>query len=380
MQNTNHSHAGPAKNRVLVVPVLPCERWTSIDLYRENLKLTLSDTSSHRIDWIEPNWSPNAQGWRRRYLRYFKLPARLNRQFSSRRQTGPFPLVHILDHSYGHLIREDVKTVVTCNDVDHFIVSGIPPLARLFWKVKVRRLQKAWRIIAITSTLKEQIIKFIEVEEDRIVVNPYGIDHSVFRPAMPEGIVHLPANVLAAKSKGTLVAHIGKLGPRKNLNTLLKAIGLLRQRGFSLSLVRIGESIFSNELTSTIRQWNLADAIIDLGMRTPSEIADILSACDVLAFPSVQEGFGRPTLEAQACGIPCVLSDLPVMREVSGGAALFHESFSEEQLASHLQRVLEDTELRKSLILRGLANAKSYSWETHASKLHQVYSTAVELN
>jgi glycosyltransferase involved in cell wall biosynthesis len=98
------------------------------------------------------------------------------------------------------------------------------------------------------------------------------------------------------------------------------------------------------------------------------DIPLIYSASSMLVFPSLHEGFGLPIIEAMACGVPVVCSDLEPMIEVAGGAARLVDPRSEASIAGGIKKVLSDQDLRRSLVQQGLRRAKDFTWEKTAMK------------
>jgi alpha-1,3-rhamnosyl/mannosyltransferase len=92
----------------------------------------------------------------------------------------------------------------------------------------------------------------------------------------------------------------------------------------------------------------------------------------LFAFPSLYEGFGLPVLEAMACGIPVVCSNTSSLPEVAGNAALLVDPLDVDGLSAALHRALEDRELRKRMVDRGLAQAARFTWERSARQLRDV--------
>lgn len=116
--------------------------------------------------------------------------------------------------------------------------------------------------------------------------------------------------------------------------------------------------------------------VVEVGSVPESEIAAWYAAADVLAFPSVKEGFGLAALEAMAAGVPVVTSDLPVFREwmVPGRDALFAPVGDARALATALGEVLDDVELRARLVEAGRRLADQHSWEASARRHLEVYA------
>src|SRR6202011_2836911 len=128
------------------------------------------------------------------------------------------------------------------------------------------------------------------------------------------------------------------------------------------------DGIFEHHAASPIR-----DDILLPGFVPDDMLPAIYSAAQVLAFPSLYEGFGLPILEAMACGIPVVASHASCLPEVAEGAALMIEPTDVEGLTTALEVVLLDTALQTRLIEQGRNRAANYTWQRAAKLLLQVY-------
>jgi glycosyltransferase involved in cell wall biosynthesis len=173
------------------------------------------------------------------------------------------------------------------------------------------------------------------------------------------------------------VLAIGVLEPRKNLNHLMDAFFALKQRGnvpADLRLVLAGgkgwlfDGIFEHHAASPIR-----DEILLPGFVPEELLPAVYSAAEVLAFPSLYEGFGLPILEAMACGTPVVASRASCLPEVAEGAALMIDPTSVDALTESLEQLLTDDTLRARLVKGGRQRASEYSWQRAAEQLLDVY-------
>jgi glycosyltransferase involved in cell wall biosynthesis len=99
----------------------------------------------------------------------------------------------------------------------------------------------------------------------------------------------------------------------------------------------------------------------------------LLHGARALVFPSLIEGFGLPVIEAMASGCPVLASDIPVLREVCGDAALYAEPTSADQIAQAMQALASSAELRQTHRERGLERAREFSWRRCAEQTWEVY-------
>ena len=99
----------------------------------------------------------------------------------------------------------------------------------------------------------------------------------------------------------------------------------------------------------------------------------VYNLAEVLAFPSLIEGFGLPLVEAMKCGTPVIASDIPVMKEITDGAALLVDPLNSKLLADKIWEILNNFQLRKELIQKGLKRSKDFSWFNTAKEVLKIY-------
>jgi glycosyltransferase involved in cell wall biosynthesis len=173
------------------------------------------------------------------------------------------------------------------------------------------------------------------------------------------------------------VLYVGTIEPRKNLNRLLQAFELLRRDGFnSLVLVLVGSRGWDD--AAVIRgaeRLAACGAVRLLGRASAQDLVALYNLADVLAFPSLYEGFGLPVIEAMACGTPVVSSPNGSLAEIVGNAAELVDPTQVESIALGLRRVLSDPERRAALRTAGIAQAARFSWEAAAAQTRQIYAS-----
>lgn len=169
--------------------------------------------------------------------------------------------------------------------------------------------------------------------------------------------------------------HVGTVEPRKNVSTLLAAWRRLRaQRPGAPPLVLCGgfgwkAAALRREIAEAERQgW-----AVHLGYVSAEELAALYRGAELVVLPSFYEGFGLPAVEALRAGVPLVASDLPVLREVAGEAALFVPPDRAELWAERIAALLADPALRDALKRQGLERATLFDWNRAAAETARAF-------
>ncbi len=178
------------------------------------------------------------------------------------------------------------------------------------------------------------------------------------------------------------VLHVGTLEPRKSLPTLLEAWRLLRaapeDREPDLPMLvlcgRLGWK--SDLLRHEIDAARAAGWLVHYGYLPDEQVAALYRDALLVAMPSIYEGFGLPAVEAMVAGIPLMCSDIPVLREVAGDAAVYVTPERPERWAAALKRVLGDRDLRAELARRGRERGRRFDWRVSAEQTVNVWKKA----
>ncbi|HXE75804.1 MAG TPA: glycosyltransferase family 1 protein [Candidatus Xenobia bacterium] len=167
----------------------------------------------------------------------------------------------------------------------------------------------------------------------------------------------------------------------KNLGTLLEAMKRLRQQhGLEVELVTTANPnspLARGTATAAAdcalaRDPLLAACVRFLQSRSGEEMAELYSACDLFVWPTLVESFGLPLVEAMACGLPVVASDIPVNRELAGEAALYFSPLDADELAAQVSRLMRDAALRASMSRAAREQARGYTWSAHVDRLLKI--------
>jgi glycosyltransferase involved in cell wall biosynthesis len=267
--------------------------------------------------------------------------------------------------------------VITIYDLSFFLFpEGFQPWRRLYLKWGTGySARRARRIIAISNSTKQDIVRLLRVPGGKVEVVPCGVEED-FRP------VEDPDLLEDFRSKRGLarrmILFVGTIEPRKNLVTLLRSYALLRQQIQPPPLVIGGPKGWRHEeVFAQVQELDLQEHVIFPGYIPREELPLWYNAADLFAYPSLYEGFGLPPLEAMACGTPVVSSNSSSLPEVVGDAGVLVNPHGVEEMSEAMQRLLSDNTLRAEMATRGLAQARTFSWQRAAAETLQVYDRAM---
>ena len=321
----------------------------------------------------------NAELFNVSFLNWRSFRALLTDWMFVRRLNATGDLLHLPNQHlgrYGCFLK--VPYIITVHDlIRYFDLKGYglfihrPNLRdRFFLGLDYRGIRRATHIIAVSHTTKRDLMEHLGIPEERISVVYEGVEHSLFRP-VERRLFDFP-----------YVLFVGSEHPRKNLPTLIKAFKVLKERTGrrDLRLVKVGraggrEADFRSYTLRAIREAGLRldEDVVLTGFVDARDLPAYYSGAEVFVLPSYYEGFGFPPLEAMACGCPVVVSNAGALPEVAGPASLVVDPHDIEGLAEAMQRVMEDEALRDSLVRRGLAHARRFTWERTARETRRVY-------
>ncbi len=194
--------------------------------------------------------------------------------------------------------------------------------------------------------------------------------------AVPDHLWGLPI-VRNAKDDGLIILQSAGYAPHKDVETGINALSSLRRRGSkvysSCSLLITGcDTGFGERIGALARRLGVADRVKCVGQVSAEEMLRLQQSADIACIPSTYEGFGLPIVEAQALGTPVVASDIPVLREVTKGAALFFTPRDPEMLADRIESLAADPGLRARLGQAGYVACHQRTWRDFASELVDV--------
>ena len=209
----------------------------------------------------------------------------------------------------------------------------------------------------------------MKIPESKVSVTPLAADPK-FRPCQDQNEITRIKRTYNLPRPFCLA--VGTIEPRKNLPFLVEAFA--RSKRNDHDLVIVGKKGWDTEtLERNIQKLHLNERIKILEYVPEEDLVVILSSATALLFPSLYEGFGLPILEAMACGAPVVASTASSVPEVAGEAALYADPKDFSAWQAQISRVIADPNLRQVLRSKGLARAKSFTWENAALRTLEIF-------
>ena len=214
---------------------------------------------------------------------------------------------------------------------------------------------RADAIITVSAFTRGQVISLLGVEPSRVHVVHHGTRRLDFPTA----------------DRQKVILNVGAIQTRKNIARLVEAFESVDP---SWQLVIAGSAGYgSGEILARIEQSPARQRITVTGYVSPGELAAWYAKASVFAFPSLDEGFGMPVLEAMAAGIPVLTSNRSALPEVAGDAAVLVNPEDTGELAETLRSLTEREDLRSALAAKGIARARIFTWEKAVAETWKVY-------
>jgi glycosyltransferase involved in cell wall biosynthesis len=234
--------------------------------------------------------------------------------------------------------------------------------------------RRARMIICPSEATKRATVRLFGVEPERCRVIPHGVETEFALPASPSVKADVKARYALPER---YLLQLGTVQPRKNYVTSLRALARIpsSQR---MPLIVAGAFGWNYDgVIDAVRELDLRDWVRFVGYAAMPDLPALYQMAQAVLFPSLDEGFGLPLLEAFAAGTPVVASDAGAIPEVAGDAALLSAPEDTQALAENLLRLLTDRPLRERQVAAGRARAALYTWSASAAAHREVYESVV---
>lgn len=282
-------------------------------------------------------------------------------------------LIHSLSF-FTPLLVPHIPRVTTIFDLAYF---DIPTATDRFWGAYGRRMmphfaRRAAAIVTLSETSRRRIIDQFSRSPDDVHCIYAGVD-AQFRPVT--NAEHLQQVREKYQLWNPFILYVGAWHSHKNIPLLLEAFRGIK--GVDLALT--GQPHTPAQHRLIMQAANTANTVHCLGFVEDGDLPALYTLAQALVLPSRYEGFGMPVLEAMRCGTPVIASDIPVLREITGGNALFFslEDAPVAHLRTQLERIHNDIALRKQLRDQAYNHALQFSWSQTIADLVKVWRSVI---
>lgn len=290
----------------------------------------------------------------------------------------PLSRIDVFSTLMAPVINPTWSTVVHIKTMHAFTEpKSVAPLTRAYRLFSYPRTVKVAEAIIINSeSLRTEIERHLDVDSSKLRLIPEAVDHDLFKPG---DAAEARARVLAYGVTKPFVLFVSSLWPYKNCDGLLRAWAHARAALADHQLVIVGagrDEAYAASLPALAAELGISQDVVFVGGIALAETVPFYRAADVFVYPSFNETFGLPILEAMATGCPVVTSNSTAMPETAGGAAMLADPGDPASIA---KAILEATgPARSSLIEKGLRRAGEFTWAATGSATLDVYREVAE--
>ncbi|HXH73692.1 MAG TPA: glycosyltransferase family 1 protein [Bacteriovoracaceae bacterium] len=262
------------------------------------------------------------------------------------------------------LFRKKIPLLVTIHD--HFTHSyrwpwGKSPRswwAALNYRIEYALLKRCNHYFSVSENARKNVSEMLSLPLDKITVSYNGANLKPTNSSFP----------------GNYFLYVGGLEARKNVATLINAfIQYAKAKHSKLIFKMVADpALATSEVQQLLREHTELFQLV--GNISDKELGQLYEGALALVFPSLEEGFGLPLVEAMGLGCPVIASDIDVFKEISGDAALFFPAMDQKRLQELFGRLESDSTLRESMKNKGYIRAKLFNWQAMANTVNEVYS------
>jgi glycosyltransferase involved in cell wall biosynthesis len=334
----------------------------------EELHLLVSPKSRHLHQGYGPNVSYITYPWsnERRKLRtlseHLYSPLRLPLSHIDVFSTLMAPVVNV---SWSPVIHMKTMHAFTAPD-------SVAPLTRAYRRMSYPRSARVAEAIIINSeSLRSEIENYLKVDARKLKLIYEAVDHDLFKPGDADAA---RAQIRSHGVTKRFVLFVSSLWPYKNADGLLRAWAQARGELGDRQLAIVGpgrDEKYAASLHSLAAELGIAEDVVFVGGVPLEETVRFYQAADVFVYPSFNETFGLPILEAMACGCPVVTSDTSAMPETAGGAAVLSDPSDPASIARSILEAVGPG--RDRLRDAGLRRAAQFTWGATAASTLDVY-------
>lgn len=259
--------------------------------------------------------------------------------------------------------------VLTVHDMIHELYPDYFSYFDRSKKWKRQLIQRADKIIAISESTKQDIIKLYDIDSNLIHVVYHGnpLEKTV---KCVDGNNEIDPSIISKR----YILFVGNREGYKNFRLFCASISQLLNKEKNLFLYCAGGQTFTPSEKKLFEELNIKSKVYHI---RPNDciLKQLYKNAEAFVFPSLYEGFGLPILEAFSCGCPTILNNTSSFPEIGGDAAIYFDTNDQSSLSHAIEAILYDIEFRDKLIMKGLERAKDFSWSKSAKQTKKVYES-----
>ena len=316
--------------------------------------------------------APVSEQWLYRLWYRARLPV------SVQRFTGKLDLFHSPDFVLPP-VSGNIPTLLTVHDLSFVHFPEVYPevLVNYLNKVVPWSVARATHILADSAATKQDLMAVWQVPDEKFRVLYSGVGSAFVR-------VEDEKRITAVRQKYYLgdvpyLLSVGTVQPRKNYQMLIQAFAPLADKWPHNLYIAGGKGWLYDEMTAEIEKQGLANRVRFIGFVDDEDLPTLYSGAGLYLFPSLYEGFGLPMLEAMACGVPVIASDVSSLPEVGGETAVMLPPNNRSEWTQAIDMVLSSPEKQQKMISAGYQKIRKFSWGKSSVQLLRIYQTLLPL-
>jgi glycosyltransferase involved in cell wall biosynthesis len=290
----------------------------------------------------------------------------------------PFSHIDVLNTLMAPLVNPTWSLVLHMKTMHAYTTpEAVSPAVRAYRRLSYPRSARVADAIIINSeSLRSEIQQHLDVDPSKLKLIYEAVDHDLFQPG---DAAAARAQIASLGVTKPFALFVSSLWPYKNCDGLLRAWALVRDQmgGRQLAIVGPGrDEKYAAELRHLVNELGISSDVVFVGGVPLEQTALFYSAADLLVYPSLNETFGLPILEAMACGCPVVTSDVSAMPETAGGAALLCNPKEPASIAKSMLEAIGPA--ASTLRDQGLRRSAEFTWAATGAATLDVYREVAE--
>ncbi|MBS7642325.1 MAG: glycosyltransferase family 4 protein [Candidatus Bathyarchaeia archaeon] len=276
--------------------------------------------------------------------------------------------------SAKHMLR--IPLVVTFHSTERGRSQGLAnPESYMVDSIEWWASYEASIVITVSSHMKDELIRYFKLPEDKVYVIHNGVDPSIFNISVDRDSIR---GRLGVKPWEKLIVSVGRMSHQKGFHILLQAMSIVIHRYRDVKLILVGDGYMRGELERQASDLGLSEHVVFTGFIDDVYLKAILKSADIMVVCSLYEPFGIVALEGMASGLPVIVSATGGLKEIVEHEVdgLWASPGDPASLASCIERLLVDADLVSKLRFNAIVKAKRFDWRNIAKKVLEAYGDA----